>query len=136
MLTNKKQVKHKSELKYYKTSNISISENNNFYEIDIDNKVFTTDFIEAISYIMRHSKEADEYFWKLPVKKPFNDSYIHVSTIYWLSGGDNFWQNPVYNLEWSDYVDLYQEEFSNKIKVCFKLTNFLEVKNYIKKNLN
>lgn len=100
----------------------------------IDNKIFTDDYMEALSYLMRRNKPLNKELLNLDVSK--NENVNAINALYWLSGGDHVWDNPNLNLSWKDEFEELLEEFSDIIYECAKGNTLEDIKNNIKQKLN
>lgn len=102
----------------------------NFFEIT--NKISTYDYVEAVSFICKMIITNDIWNIKLPVD--FMDYIKPINSLYWLSGGDEFWLDSKY--DWCDYIENYEKHFIN-FKEDFKDCIYLnDVKNVIYSKYN
>lgn len=106
------------------------------YGFEIHNKIFTNDIVEAVSYLMRYEKFENENFWALTLT---NINLMHtnpMNSLYWLSGGDEFWNNNEWGLTWKDCCQGILARFKDVVLYASLGNTFLDVKNNIRKELN
>jgi len=113
---------------------IHITENRDGYFFEIGNKVFTEDIVEAVSYMMRNNTWRNEDLWQLEI--PENAAVDPVKSLYWLSGGDEIWKNPLYNVKWSEFSQKYVHEFSLDVEYALDATTLSDVRQNIIDSLN
>lgn len=134
MLVNKKPIKKvvDSTKIMFKSNIVTITLEDGIYGFDIHNKLYTNDVLEAVS-ILTHLSTNDE-FWNYEI----NDKMLYfinpTNSIYWLSGGNEFWENWNYN--WSDNIELYTKKFSISILNFGDVNTLNDIKLYIQKNYN
>lgn len=134
MLVNKKPIKKvvDSTKIMFKSNVVTITLEDGIYGFDIHNKLYTNDVLEAVS-ILTHLSTNDE-FWNYEI----NDKMLYfinpTNSIYWLSGGNEFWENWNYN--WSDNIELYTKKFSKNILNFGDVNTLNDIKLYIQKNYN
>ncbi len=109
---------------------------NGGYGFEIKNKVFTSDIMEGISYLMKNPKLYDNQVWSLNIElDKFEIS--PASSLYWLSGGDEFWENPEYDINWKDYFQLYLDNFESILcDIINDVKTLGGLKDRIQKDLN
>lgn len=106
------------------------------YGFEIHNKIFTNDIVEAVSYLMKFKKYDNESFWNLAINKISLIQVDPAKSIYWLSGGDDFWTYNKWDLEWSDNCQFLSDNFKTEIVSSAIGNDLKDVKNNILKNLN
>lgn len=139
MVTNNKQEKDLIEYKsiLFESSGISIYEEwNGNYGFELHNKVFTNDIVEAVSYLMKFDKYENESFWELEINRTNLMCINPVNSLYWLSGGDDFWLYNDKGLIWSDVYPLLVDNFSDVILNSILGNKLKDVKSNIIKYLN
>jgi hypothetical protein len=119
---------------YYNESKLIVEKIDKSYSIEIDNKVFTTDPIEAISYVLRVNNYANEEFWNNKMIRTSNKNISDI--LYYLSGGDDFWKSKQPLKEWKDVVELFLDNYSTSVKKLYRCKTFKEIRNKIIKEYN
>jgi hypothetical protein len=139
MVTNNKQEKGVLEYRsvLFDTPGISIYEEwNGNYGFELHNKVFTNDVVEAVSYLMRFDKYDNESFWNLEISRT-NLMYVNpINSLYWLSGGDDFWLHNERGLLWCEVYPLLLDKFSDVILNSVIGRKLGDVRDNIVKHLN
>lgn len=122
MLTKKVMVK-KSDLGFkkivFKSNDLNIYEEvEGVYTFDIGTSLYTMDVLEAISYLIKNKEFENERFWNLKL----NDNMVHyivpTNSLYWLSGGDDFWNE--WSFKWVDNYEVYEKRFQLKLYDIFQ----------------
>ena len=118
--------KEKQSVKYenilYDESGVLIYEEyDGRYGFEIEDKFFTNDIVEAVSYLINLNKFEDDDFWNLTIKKTRINKVNPSKSIYWLSGGDDFWKNN----NWDNHCNFLAKKFTTEI-VCSMLGNDLK----------
>ncbi len=104
------------------------------WSFEIDNKIHTSDPVEAVSYMMRKKKKfRNQEIWTFPLK---NFKVNPYKSLFWLSGGSDTWDSPEYNLNW--HVDSHNivKYVEKDIMICEEFTSLIQIRKYIKSKLN
>lgn len=109
-------------------------EQNNTYGFDVYNKLFTNDILEAVSYLMKFPNLKNENFWQFKITEDMLYNINPMNSIYWLSGGDEFWDNWEYN--WSENIELYSKKWEKDIISLNNVKTLSDIRDYIKNNFN
>lgn len=119
----------------YKSKNVSISIEDNIYIFDIDSILYTNDVLEAVSYLIRHDEYHNEKFWDIEITETMIDFVLTSNSLYWLSGGETFWNNWKYC--WSETHEHYENKFKNKLyNLLEDVKTMNDLKNKLKKEMN
>ena len=103
----------------FKSADLNIiDEVEDIYTFDIDSRLYTNDVMEAISYLVKNKKYDNERFWNLELKDNMVNYILPISSLYWLSGGDDFWNE--YSLNWVDNYEIYEKQFQIKLYDIFE----------------
>lgn len=102
----------RNNIQVYKESN-----NTYYFESQIPNLnyFFTNDYLESVSALMKIKgvKEFDQ-LWKMKITEEMKNIANYGSSLYWLTGGDDAWNNyKVYNIRWDEAIDLFTEEYED-----------------------
>lgn len=109
---------------------------NGGYGFEIKNKVFTSDIMEGVSYLMKNPLLYNKTIWDLPIEIESN-LITPASSLYWLSGGDEFWDNPDRDLKWTDHFQIYLDKYESILKnILLNVSNLGELKKEIQIHLN
>jgi hypothetical protein len=132
--TAKRRLLSEPTLVYQNNALVINREFNGEYSFEISNRVFITDIVEAVSYLIKHPKWRFESFWNLPVMqgmevKPYK-------ALYWLSGGDEVWRNPNFNVEWNEMYEEMLAVFEEDIMALFGGDTLGDIRDNIIENLN
>ena len=109
-------------------------ERNETYGFDINNKLFTNDILEAVSYLMKFPNLQNEDFWQFTINENMLYHINPMNTVYWLSGGDEFWDNWEYN--WVENIDLYSIKWEKKIISLKNVKTLSDIRDFIQTNFN
>jgi len=140
MLIKKNRIPYKDSLGeldniLYETIEVKIIlENNGIYGFEIQNKVFTNDLFEAVSYLIRVAKLENEEFWNYAITDEMLEYVTPMNAIYWLSGGDEFWEN--WDINWSENFDLYSKEFESELQDLYDAKHLKDIRKVLKKSFN
>lgn len=129
-------MKNTDKIVVYKTKELLIVEENAVYTFDIDNSIWTNDVLEAVVYFMKseHYTENSK-LWNLPIKENMIDYIKPINSLYWLSGGINFWEKQ--NIKWIDNYEYYEKKFQSKIYYLLESCKTLgALRKEIMKNFN
>jgi hypothetical protein len=96
-------------------------------------KIYTSDVLEAVAILMRNSRWSDLDIWDIEVEI---DEINSVHCLYWLSGGEHFWNHPECTVEWVDIYPTLIERFENKLESVRKKKTLKEIRKYFKKHFN
>lgn len=118
----------------YQTALTTISETDSEYYFEIANKVLTNDIVEAVAYLMRTTMWQQEAFWKLPLKQMSNIQ--PEKGLYWLSGGDDVWKNPLHTAKWKDVCSLYVGAFGTDVEYLLDAETLADIRTNIIRHLN
>jgi hypothetical protein len=136
MITNKK-VKTDLGIKklVFKSNDLNIEEIEGVYTFDIEKSLYTTDVLEAISYLIKNKKYDNEKFWNLELKENMLHYIRPTNSIYWLSGGDDFWNE--WSFKWGENYELYEKRFQIKLYDIFNESKTIgDVRNKLMRNFN
>ncbi|MFM2392482.1 MAG: hypothetical protein RLZZ546_459 [Bacteroidota bacterium] len=122
MLTKKVTVK-KSDLGFkkivFKSNDLNIYEEvEGVYTFDIGTSLYTMDVLEAISYLIKNKEFENEKFWNLNLKDNMVHYIVPTNSLYWLSGGDDFWNE--WSFKWVDNYEVYEKRFQMKLYDIFQ----------------
>jgi hypothetical protein len=131
--TNSKRVGVKSK-GIYNTHSVTITMEENIYGFDIYNKLYTNDVLEAVAFLMKYPSLQNEEFWNLEITEKMLYYINPMNTIYWLSGGDEFWDNWEFN--WAENIDLYSKKFENEILKMRKAKTLNDIREVIQSDYN
>lgn len=106
------------------------------YGFEIHNKIFTNDIVEAVSYLMKFKKYDDDSFWNLAINKLSLIQVDPINSIYWLSGGEEFWTYNKWELNWGDHREYLANSFKTEIVSVAIGNDLRDVKNNILNKLN
>lgn len=106
------------------------------YGFEIHNKIFTNDITEAVSYLLKFDRYDNESFWDLPINKLSLIQIDPIKSIYWLSGGDDFWSSNKWDLDWVSHSKYLEEAFKTEIISSVIGNDLKDVKNNITEKLN
>lgn len=105
------------------------------YTFDIGSSLYTMDILEAISYLMTNKKYNNDKFWNLELKDNMAHYIIPTNSLYWLSGGDDFWNEWVF--KWGENYEIYEKNFQMKLYDIFnESVTFKDIKNKLTKHFN
>jgi hypothetical protein len=113
---------------------ITITEEEGIYGFDIYNKLFTNDVLEAVAFLMKYPSLKNEEFWSLEVSEKMLYYINPMNTVYWLSGGDDFWDNWEFN--WSENIELYSKKFEKEILEMKDVKTLNDIREVIENNYN
>jgi hypothetical protein len=120
----------------FKSNDVSIYEDlENIYTFDIDKTLYTMDILEAISYLIKNKNIHNEKFWSLEIREDMNNFIKPINSLYWLSGGDDFWNEC--NFKWVENYELYEKKFQKKLYDIVENSKTLnDIKNNLMKDFN
>ena len=113
---------------------ITITEEEEIYGFDIYNKLYTNDVLEAVAFLMKYPSLKNEEFWRLQVSEKMLYYINPMNTVYWLSGGDEFWDNWEFN--WSENIDMYSKKFEKEILEMKNAKTLNDIRVIIENNYN
>jgi len=136
MLTNNKKPTINLKKTIFKSECLSIYEEiEDVYSFDIDNKLYTVDIIEAVTYLIKNKKYDNSKILDLELKENMAHYISPANSLYLLSGGEEFWNEISYN--WVDNYELYEKRFQKKLYEIFNQSyNIRELKYNIMKHFN
>jgi len=118
-----------------KKNSLIIYEEEDVYIFDIETFLYTNDVLEAVSYLIKNKEYVNEKFWNLELKDNMIDYIVPTNSLYWLSGGDNFWND--WSIKWSENHELFEKKFKNKlIDILHESSTMKELKQNLMKNFN
>ena len=97
------------------------------YCFEITNKITTYDYVEAISFLSKMIIKNDIWDLKLPYN--FKDNIKPINSLYYLSGGDEFWIDSKY--DWCEYMDLFENKFHSFKSDFDYCKTFKDIRNVI-----
>ncbi len=120
----------------FKSNNLNIYEEiEGVYTFDISTSLYTMDVLEAISYLIKNEDYDNEKFWDLKVKDNMIHYILPTNSLYWLSGGDDFWNE--WSFKWVDNYEIYEKRFQLKLYDIFQDSETLkDIKDKLIKNFN
>ena len=108
----------------YKSEFVDISREGEEYFFEIGS-LLTNDIAEAVSILMRKIDNESE-IWEIEINDVELEKITPEKCLYWLSGGNEEWQNlENYNRPWSDCYLEFQEEFGMLIVNIIKKSKTL-----------
>lgn len=137
MLINKKTNSRKVAINskvIFKSYMVTITNEEGIYGFDICDKLFTNDVLEAVAFLMKYPSLKNEEFWSLEVSERMLYYINPMNTVYWLSGGDDFWDNWEFN--WAENIDLYSSKFEKEILEMRDVKTLNDIREIIEKNYN
>lgn len=131
--------KYITELKklIYNSDKLKIWKDNELcYIFDIDKKLYTNDILEALSYLIKNKKwDLIDKIKNLEITEAMINFVRPINSIYWLSGGDVFWND--FDFKWSDNYEIYEKKFERKLyRLLEEAENLITLKNEIIKHFN
>jgi hypothetical protein len=110
------------------TDNLKVlKENLGYYCFEYSNELITNDPLEAAAFLLI-KKINDPRIWNLRLDYNFYEYIKPSNSIYWLSGGKDFWN--LYHNEWIDNHDKFTEKYNfifNKIHRLKTMNDFKEL---------
>ena len=131
--TNSKKVAVNSKV-IYNSHAVTITLEDKIYGFDIYNKLYTNDVLEAVAFLMKYPNLQNEEFWNLEITEKMLYYINPMNTIYWLSGGDEFWDN--YEFNWAENIDLYSRKFEKEILKMRKAKTLNDIREVIQSDYN
>jgi hypothetical protein len=131
--TNSKKVEFTSKV-IFNYGGIIITEEDGIYSFDIYNDLYSSDVLESVSFLMKHPNLKNEKFWGLEVSEKMLYFINPMNSVYWLSGGDEFWDNWDFN--WADNIELYSNKFEKEILEIRNAKTLNDIRILIEKNYN
>jgi hypothetical protein len=124
--------KLRNDVLFQRNEIIVIKEPNGEHTFQIG-KIYTSDVLEAVAILMRNSRWAELDIWDIEVEIEEVNS---INCIYWLSGGEEFWNHPSCNVEWVDIYPTLIERFEGKLESVKKRKTLRDIRKYFKKHFN
>jgi hypothetical protein len=120
----------------YNSDNVCIYEDlEDVYTFDIDTSLYTMDILEAVSFLIKNKKNNNEKFWNLEIKENMIHYINTANSLYWLSGGNNFWNEC--DLKWVEIFDLYENKFQTTLYEIFETSETLkDIRDKLMKKFN
>ena len=102
------------------------------------NYFFTCDYLESVSALTK-LKNINNFnqIWDIEITKEMKSVVNYGSSLYWLSGGDIMWGNGIYNIRWDEVVDIFLDEYIDKlIEINIKCSTLSEVRDELTTHFN
>ena len=103
------------------------------YSFDMPKTLCSTDAMEAVAYLMKQPQFANAAFWSFPVNTTAEIST--VKALYWLSGGDEMWKNPLYTVNWVKSFPLFLAYFHDRIHAAYSGATLGDIRRNIEQRL-